>query len=132
MGAHVSTMRPARDLLLQLPMLPTRLDFSVDYEAADAALLLALAESGETVMNTFQLGLSALGVILAHASPEVGSEIGSDTIEALGWFMAETADIAAALLVLTRYCRHYTADYAPAKVDQCTDFRADFAAKHHG
>lgn len=77
-------------------------------------------------MNTFQLGLSALGVILAHASPEVGSEIGSDTIEALGWFMAETADIASALPVLTRCCRHYTSNYAPAKVDQRTDSRVDF------
>ena len=117
MAANISTMRPARDLLRQLPLLTTRPDFSVDYEAVDAALLLALAENGETVMNTFQQGLSALGVILAHASPEVGSEIGSDTIEALGWFMAETADIAAALLVLTRACRHYTADYTPAKVE---------------
>ena len=132
MGANVSALRPARDLLHQLPLLPTRPDFSVDYEAADAALLLAVAENGETVMDAFQLGLSALGVILAHASPEVGSEIGSDTIEALGWFMAETADIAAVLLALTRACRHYTADYAPAKVDQRTDFRADFAGKHHG
>ena len=117
MGTNVSTMRPARDLLHQLPLLPTQPDRSVDYEAADAALLLALAENCETFMNTIQQGLSALGVILAHASPEVGSEIGSDTIEALGWFMAETADIAAALLVLTRSCRHYTADYAPAKVE---------------
>ena len=132
MVANVSTLRPARDLLHQLPLLPIRPDFSVDYEAADAALLLAVAENGETVMNAFQLGLSALGVILAHASPEVGSEIGSDTIEALGWFMAETADIASALLVLTRSCGQYTFDYAPAKVDQCTNFRADFAGKHHG
>ena len=117
MGAKISTMRPARDLIHQLPLLPTRPDLSVDYEAADAALLLALAENGETVMNAFQQGLSALGVILAHASPEVGSEIGSDTIEALGWFMAETADIAAALLVLAQACRHYTADYATAKAE---------------
>lgn len=115
MGAKLSTMRPARDLIHQLPLLPTRPDLRVDYEAADAALLLALAVNGETVMNAFQQGLSALGVILAHASPAVGSEIGYDTIEALGWFMAETADIAAALLVLTRSCRHYTADYAPAE-----------------
>ena len=117
MGPKISTMRPARDLIHQLPLLPTRPDLSVDYEAADAALLLALAENGETVMNAFQQGLSVLGVILAHASPEVGSEIGSDTIEALGWFMAETADIAAALLVLARACRHYTADYATAKAE---------------
>ena len=116
MGANISSMRPARDLLRQLPLLATRPAFRVDYEAADAALLLALAENGETVINAFQLGLSALGVILAHSSPEVGSEISSETIEALGWFMAETADIAAALLVLTRACRHYTADYTPAKI----------------
>lgn len=117
MGANVSTMRPARDLLHQLPLLLTGADLRVDYEATDAALLLALAENGEAVMSAFQQGLSALGVILAHASSEVGSEIGGDTIEALGWFMAETADIAAALLVLTRACRHCTADYAPAKVE---------------
>lgn len=132
MAANVSTLRPARDLLHQLPLLTIRPDFSVDYEAAGAALLLAVAENGETVMNAFQLGLSALGLILAHASPEVGSEIGSDTIEALGWFMAETPDIASALLVLTRSCRHYTSDYAPAKVDRRTDFRVDFAGRCHG
>ena len=124
MGANVSTMRPARALLHQLPMLPTRPDLSVDYEAADAALLLALAENGETVMSVFLQGVSTLRVILAHASPEVGSEIGSDTIEALGWFMAETADIAAALLILTRACRHYTTDYVPAKVEPAS--RAKF------
>ena len=123
MGANVSTMRPVRDLLHQLPLLLTRPDFGVDYEAADAALLLALAENGEAVISTFQQGLSALGVILAHASPEVGSEIGRDTIEALGWFMAETADIAATLLVLTRACRHYTADYAPAKDEPTSQAR---------
>ena len=70
MGANVSTMRPARDLLHQLPMLPTQPDRSVDYEAADAALLLALAENGETVMNTIQQGLSALGVILRTHPPK--------------------------------------------------------------
>ena len=117
MGPKISTMRPARDLIHQLPLLPTRPDLSVDYEAADAALLLALAENGETVMNAFQQGLSALGVILAHASPEVGSEISGYTIEALGWHLAESADAAAALLSLAHACRHYTADYAPAKVE---------------
>ena len=123
MGANISIRRPARDLLHQLSMLQIRPDFSVDYEAADAVLLLALAENSETVMATIQQGLSALGVILAHASPEVGSEIGSDTIEALGWFMAETADIAAALLVLTRACRGHIADYAPAKAEPALQAR---------
>lgn len=117
MAADVSTMRPARDLLRQLPLLLTQPDLCIDYDATDPALLVALAENGETLMHTFNQGLSALGVILAHASPEVGNEIGGDAIEALGWFIASTADIAATLLVLTHACRHYTADYAPAKAE---------------
>ena len=66
-------------------------------------------------MNTINMGLSAVGTILAHAASEVGSEIGGDTIEALGWFIAETSDLSAALLSLVMACRHHTADYAPPK-----------------
>lgn len=41
-----------RELLLQLPLLPTTSDHRIDYEAADADLLLELADKAETVMNT--------------------------------------------------------------------------------
>jgi hypothetical protein len=81
-----------RELLLQLPLLPITQDNRIDYEAADAELLLELADKAETVLNTINLGLSAVGTILAHASPEVGSEISGYTIEALGWHIAESAD----------------------------------------
>ncbi|WP_146180946.1 hypothetical protein [Limnohabitans sp. 2KL-17] len=64
-------------------------------------------------MNTISQGLSALGVILAHAAYEIGSEIGSDTIEAIGWYIAESSDASATLLSLIAACRHHTADYAP-------------------
>lgn len=83
--------------------------------ASFAASLVQLAENAETVMNTINMGLSAVGTILAHAASEVGSEIGGDTIEALGWFIAETSDVSAALLSLVMACRHHTADYAPPK-----------------
>ena len=118
MATETPSMRPMRELLLQLPLLPITPDHRIDYEAADADLLLELADKAETVMNTINLGLSAIGTILAHAASEVGSEIGGDTIEALGWFIAETSDVSASLLTLAMACRHYTADYAPPKPQQ--------------
>ena len=113
MAAEPIATRPIRDLLLQLPLLPTTPDHRIDYEAADPAMLVQLAENAETVINTINMGLSAVGTILAHAASEVGSEIGGDTIEALGWFIAETSDVSASLLSLVMACRHHTADYAP-------------------
>ena len=105
--------RPTRHLLMRLPLLPITHDHQIDYEAADPAMLVQLAENAETVINTINMGLSAVGTILAHAASEVGSEIGGDTIEALGWFIAETSDVSASLLSLVMACRHHTADYAP-------------------
>jgi hypothetical protein len=113
MAEEPISTRPTRDLLLQLPLLPTTPNYRIDYEAADPALLVRLAENAETVVNTINMGLSAVGTILAHAASEVGSEIGGDTIEALGWFIAETSDVSASLLSLVTACRHHTADYAP-------------------
>ena len=115
MAAEPISTRPMRELLLQLPLLPVTPDHRIDYDAADPASLVQLAENAQTVMNTINMGLSAVGTILAHAASEVGSEIGGDTIEALGWFVAETSDVSATLLSLVTACRHYTADYAPPK-----------------
>ena len=115
MASEPISTRPMRELLLRLPLLPTTPDHCIDYEAADSAMLMQLAEDAETVMNTINMGLSAVGTILAHAASEVGSEIGGDTIEALGWFIAETSDVSAALLSLVMACRHHTADYTPPK-----------------
>lgn len=113
MAADHTTTRPTRQLMLRLPLLPTTPDHRVDYEAADPALLVELADDAETVVNTISMGLSALGTILAHAASEVGSEIGSDTIEAIGWYIAESSDASATLLSLIAACRHHTADYSP-------------------
>ena len=113
MAAEQTSTRPTRQLLLRLPLLPTTPKHSIDYEAADPALLVQLADDAETVVNTISMGLSALGTILAHAASEVGSEISSDTIEAIGWYIAESSDASATLLSLIAACRHHTADYAP-------------------
>ena len=113
MAEEYTFTRPTRQLLLRLPLLPTTPDHCIDYEAADPALLVQLADDAETVVNTISLGLSALGTILAHAASEVGSEISSDTIEAIGWYIAESSDASATLHSLIAACRRHTADYAP-------------------
>ena len=102
-----------RDLLLQLPLLPAKTGESIEYEAADAALLVQIADNAETAMNVIHLGLSAVGHILAHAAPEVGSDIGSDTVEALGRLMEELGSFAATAFALSAACRHHTADFSP-------------------
>ena len=107
---------PMRDLLLQLPLLPAKTGESIEYEAADAALLVQIADNAETAMNTIHLGLSAVGHLLAYAAPEVETgEISGDAAEALGWLMAELGTFAATAFCLSAACRRHTADFAPAK-----------------
>lgn len=105
--------RPMRDLLLQLPLLTASPAEVIQYEEADAVVLAQIADNAETAMNVIHLGLSAVGHILAHAAPEVGSDIGSDTVEALGRLMEELGSFAATAFSLSAACRHHTADFSP-------------------
>ena len=101
--------RPMRDLLLQLPLLTANSAEVIQYEKADAVVLAQIADNAETAMNVIHLGLSAVGHILAHAAPEVGS----DTVEALGRLMEELGSFAATAFSLSAACRHHTADFSP-------------------
>lgn len=105
--------RPMRDLLLQLPLLTANSAEVIQYEKADAVVLTQIADNAETAMNVIHLGLSAVGHILAHAAPEVGSDIGSDTVEALGRLMEELGSFAATAFSISAACRHHTADFSP-------------------
>jgi hypothetical protein len=105
--------RPMRDLLLQLPLLTANPAEVIQYEEADAVVLAQIADNAETAMNVIHLGLSAVGHVLAHAAPEVGSDIGSDTVEALGRLMEELGSFAATAFSLSAACRHHTADFSP-------------------
>ena len=87
---------------------------TIQYEEADAFLLVQIAENAEVAMNTIHLGLSAVGHILARAAPEVETgEISGDATEALGWLLAELGDFAATAFCLSAACRRHTADFAP-------------------
>ena len=106
--------RPMRDLILQLPLLNVTSTLEIDYPAADAALLVQVADNAETAMRVVQLGLSAVGQLLVRAAPEVETgEISGDAIEALGWLMSELGEFSATAFALASACRRFTHDYAP-------------------
>jgi hypothetical protein len=107
---------PMRDLLLLMPHLPIRGKCEIDYEAADADLLVDIAQQAETTLRTVHRGTSAIGELLVYVSPEVETgELPANTIEALGWLLAELGDLAATAHLLMAGCLHYTSDYAPRR-----------------
>lgn len=111
--------RPMRDLLLQLPLLSVTPSGEIDYEAADPDLLVQIADNAEISMRTIHLGLSAIGVLLAHAAPELDTgDITANVVEALGWAICEWSDAAATINCLAVASRRYTADYAPQESHQ--------------
>ena len=85
-----TALQPMRDLLRLLPQLPVSALGQPDFDAASPALLVQLAESAEVLHNTFNLGVVAIGQLLADASPEIDDgTVGQDTVEAIGWLLAE-------------------------------------------
>jgi hypothetical protein len=60
-----------------------------------------LAASANTVMSVCNHGMAAIGHLLAHSAPVIeDGTIGADTVEALGWLLAELGDMAAYCMVL--------------------------------
>lgn len=112
MSTRTIALRPLRDLLARLPMLPVNAAKEIDYPAADARLLVTIQENAETTIQVIHRGLSVVGDLLAHSSPEVeDGTISADSIEALGFLLSELSDGAAALLTLAAQCRHETSDW---------------------
>jgi hypothetical protein len=106
--------RPARRLLLLLPLLVATPGHVVSYAHVEPALLEQLADDADVLMSTLQMGLSAVGQLMAHAAPEVeDGTFSSDMVEALGWFLSEVSEISFTLMPLVVACRHHNADYAP-------------------
>lgn len=108
--------RPICDLLLLMPFLPIRDKCEIDYEAADADLLVDIARHAETILRTVHKGTSAIGELLVYVSPEIGTgEFPANTIEAIGWLLADLGDLAATAHLLIAGCQHYTSDYVPRR-----------------
>ena len=107
-------VRGMGNLVCQLPRLLTNEVGEVDYPASPPDLLVRIGENADTAVGAIQLGIAAIGRILAFAAPEVeDGTVSSDTVEALGWLLAEMGELAAALTVMGARCRRETADYEP-------------------
>ena len=99
-----------RALIDALPAAHTHPDGSIDFASTPVALLSQVADNAEVTAAGISLSLSAVGNLIPYAAPEMGDgTISSDTIEALGWLMAELGDMAAACLVLASQCRQHCA-----------------------
>lgn len=110
-----TTRRPLHDLFLALPLLPVTESREIDYAAADPQALLRIAACTEAAMQTIHLGLSAIGLLFAHAAPQIETnDISGGPVAAVGWLMADLGEIIAFAQELAMACRAHTADYVPS------------------
>ena len=98
-------VHPMRDLLIHLRQVQPEVTIT-GTNAIPHRLRAPLVESAETVMAVCQNGMAALGQLLAHSSPVIeDGTVGADSVEALGWLIAELGDMTAYCLVLAAECR---------------------------
>lgn len=84
-------INPMRELLTDLRGLGNN-----NRGKCDAANRERLASNARSVMAVSQNGMAALRHLLAHSSPVIeDGTIGADSLESLGWLMAEVGDLAA-------------------------------------
>ena len=104
-----------RRLFKCLPSLPLNSENAIDFQAADPALLVMLADDAQTTTRVIQQGVGAIGHLLAQSGVaiEEGS-ISADVVESLGYFLAEVSDLSIDCMVLACKCRRETVDYQPA------------------
>src|SRR4051812_20297423 len=105
------TGRPVRQLLRQLPAFPAE-------ARASTPALIALAENAETSMRTVHLGLGALGELVARSSLDIqDGTIPSESMENLGFLMAELGDFAAECMRIATDCRARIRQDQPGATD---------------
>lgn len=114
MSTREQALRPLRDLIRRLPQLPQKATHEIDYEAADADLLVAVGDAAETTVNVLNHGVGAVGHLLANSAVAIeDGSISADCVESLGYLLAEISDLAAECMTLAAHCRQMTYDYTP-------------------
>ncbi|WP_296074169.1 hypothetical protein [uncultured Agrobacterium sp.] len=99
------SLRHLQELFELLPRLKLDANGDPDPRATDEAVLKRLATHAQTSAAAMNLGMSAVGSLMAYAAPECEDEtISSDAIEALGWLLAELGATTALLIRLARLC----------------------------
>lgn len=101
-GGGVS-VRPIRQLFRQLPALTQG--------QLRAGALIVLAHSAESAMRTIHLGLAALGQLVARSSLDIqDGTVSAESMENLGFLMAELGDLAAECMRIASECRSTAGD----------------------
>jgi hypothetical protein len=67
------------------------------FEKTDGQRLIGIAATANTLQRTVHLGTAAIARCLALAAPDAtdSDQCSPDTVEAIGWLLAELADLAA-------------------------------------
>lgn len=105
------------NLLLLMPYLSLTASAEIDYIASDPAILAQLADAADASLLIIHLSTSAVGRLLARTATEPFSEMeNDDSVEALGWLVAELGDLASVARSMSAMCRRITYDYAPQAV----------------
>lgn len=96
--------RPVRALMRDLPVLQKTRNACCEPEDRDT--LQRLVESAEITMRTIHLGLGALGHLLARSSLDIqDGSVPADSMENLGFLMAELGDLAAECMRVAGECQ---------------------------
>lgn len=102
------------NLLLLMPHLPVTATSEVDYGAANPALLIQLADAADAALLIIHIGTAAIGRLLARtATDPFGEGESADSVESLGWLVAELNDLAPVVHKISGRCRQLSYDYAP-------------------
>lgn len=105
-GAHT---RPIRQLFRQLPLLAQGMETPTGLDANRPGALVILADSAERSMRTIHLGLAALGQLVARSSLDIeDGTVSAESMENLGFLMAELGDLAAECMRIANECRSAT------------------------
>lgn len=88
------SLRHMQELFELLPRLKLDANGDPDPRATDEVVLKRLATHAQASLAAMNLGMSAVGSLMAYAAPECEDKtISSDAIEALGWLLAELAPV---------------------------------------
>ena len=110
MNGRASPLRPTRDLLVQLAALRISPNMDIDGAGASISQLQLVIENADEIVGCFTQGVAAIGQLLAHSAVAIeAGDVCADSLERLGFWMAESADFAASCVVLAAACRQHLA-----------------------
>ena len=95
-----------QELMRMLPRLSIDAQGKPDLLGSSPSALIEIADDAETVAAGLMRGISAVGTLMAYATPEVDDgSVGADAIESLGWLIQEVGGLTAFCVEIAAQCR---------------------------